>query len=952
MVPVLSQGKSFKGAALYFLHDKKQEGETERLTTGRVGWTMTLNLPTEDAERAWRMMAHTAMTQTELKKAAGVPLTGQKLKTPVLTYSLAWHKDDRPSKEEQLLAARQTLKVLGLEGHQALIVQHTDTDHQHIHLIVNRVSPENGVAAKLKKSQTLIQDWALKYQQERGQTHCPRRLENAQKRKQGQAVFEGRDSRAVYEFKKAVSNDSLRADFVLAGLRMKDAQLYNEARAIRSSHGRQWKELQRTYEAGRAKLIQFEEQRLQQAKAAITDSHKPQWDTLLTRQAEEKRRVEAFRAVAQENGEKIAADPIIALAALTRQQATFTRQDIARFVSQNSENQQQAAAVAAKIEASPELVRLGHDENGRERFTTREMLAIEQRMKQAAGTLAERDGHAVAGGARQEALQSRPLSEEQAEALRHVTGKGDLALVVGYAGTGKSTMLGAAREVWERQGYTVKGIALSGIAAENLEAGSSIESRTIASLEYAWAKDRDHLTAKDVLVIDEAGMVDSRRMERLLSAAQDAGAKVVLVGDPSQLQAIEAGASFRALADRHGKAEIKTVRRQAEAWQRDATKELAEGQTAEALQRYRAAGMVQAHESRDGAREALVDGWNADRKAAPDKSQIILAYTREDVATLNGLARQRMRDGGELGDDATVRTEQGKRLFAQGDRVMFLRNDRGLNVKNGTLGTVERVGQGRMAVRLDGADGRTIAFDLKDYAHIDHGYASTVHKAQGVTVDKARVLASPFMDRHAAYVSMTRHREAMTLHFGRDDFADDRQLARKLGRDRAKDSTLDYQAGIVEERQRTGLKGLLCAVFNPAERRAEMDIAHKHERQDLTRRITAAFRQQAAVIRKETTQALSKLGREFQRRSEGLAETQEADRDQLKEQWRIHAADRTAELEVNQGITQTRDPSHPLSGFGSAGEGQELGWSQEQRRSLTDEFPHAPSDPGKPGQPG
>jgi hypothetical protein len=131
-----------------------------------------------------------------------------------------------------------------------------------------------------------------------------------------------------------------------------------------------------------------------------------------------------------------------------------------------------------------------------------------------------------------------------------------------------------------------------------------------------------------------------------------------------------------------------------------------------------------------------------------------------------------------------------------------------------------------------------------------------------------------------------------------------------------------------------------------------MDIAHKHERQDLTRRITAAFRQQAAVIRKETTQALSKLGKEFQRRSEGLAETQEADRDQLREQWAIHAADRTAELEVNQSITQTRDASHPLSGFGSVGEGQELGWSQEQRRSLTDEFPHAPSDPGKPGQPG
>jgi len=120
-------------------------------------------------------------------------------------------------------------------------------------------------------------------------------------------------------------------------------------------------------------------------------------------------------------------------------------------------------------------------------------------------------------------------------------------------------------------------------------------------------------------------------------------------------------------------------------------------------------------------------------------------------------------------------------------------------VKNGTLGIVERVGDAGMAVRLDGAEAREVTFDLKDYAHVDHGYAATVHKAQGVTVDRVHVLATPHMDRHAAYVGLTRHREAVSLHYGRDDFRNGKDLAWSLGRERAKDTTLDYGMGPGEE---------------------------------------------------------------------------------------------------------------------------------------------------------
>jgi len=175
------------------------------------------------------------------------------------------------------------------------------------------------------------------------------------------------------------------------------------------------------------------------------------------------------------------------------------------------------------------------------------------------------------------------LSAEQRDAPDPITGRKGLASVVGYAGSGKSAMLGVAREAWERQGYQVRGAALSGIAAEGLEGGSGIASRTIASMEYQWEQGRELLGPRDVLVIDEAGMIGTRQMERVLSEAERAGAKVILVGDAEQLQAIEAGAAFRALAERHGAAEINEVRRQHEDWQRDATRALATGRTGEAI---------------------------------------------------------------------------------------------------------------------------------------------------------------------------------------------------------------------------------------------------------------------------------------------------------------------------------------------------------------------------------
>jgi Ti-type conjugative transfer relaxase TraA len=505
-------------------------------------------------------------------------------------------------------------------------------------------------------------------------------------------------------------------------------------------------------------------------------------------------RADMHREIARGNGARIIANPDLALDAITHQQSTFTRRDMAKFAHRHSEGIDQFNQVLDAIHNTPDLVELGQDERGEDRFTTRQMIEAEQRLHRAAESMAGRERHELNDRHRQAALayakqRGLVLSGEQADALAHVTDGRDLGVVVGHAGTGKSAMLGVAREAWEAAGYEVRGAALSGIAAENLESGSGIASRTIASLEHGWEQGRDLLSQSQVLVIDEAGMVGTRQLERVLSHAAEAGAKVVLVGDPRQLQSIEAGAAFRSIHERHGGVEIGEIRRQREDWQRDATRDLATGRTGNALEAYR--GSVHEAQTREQARDDLIDRWDRDRQAAPERSRIILTHTNDEVRALNEAARERMRSGGDLGDEVRVTVERGKRNFASGDRVMFLQNERGLGVKNGTLGTIEQVSAQSMSVRTD--DGRNVAFDLKDYSKIDHGYAATIHKAQGMTVDRTHVLATPGMDAHGSYVALSRHRDGVDLHYGCDDFASQDRLTRTLSRDRSKDMASDYE---------------------------------------------------------------------------------------------------------------------------------------------------------------
>jgi hypothetical protein len=194
MVPkVAGKGRSFVGAGLYYLHDK------QAMTSERVALTHTENLPTRDPDKAIRFMAYTAMRQKEIKARAGGSARGRKCTHPVYCYSLSWEPSERPTNEEMLAAAQDTLKHLGLSRNETLFVVHRDEPHPHIHVIVNRVHPETGIAAPLPNDFLVFSRWAEDYERREGKIFCERRVENNARRRNGEFVRD-RDSQNAAEF--------------------------------------------------------------------------------------------------------------------------------------------------------------------------------------------------------------------------------------------------------------------------------------------------------------------------------------------------------------------------------------------------------------------------------------------------------------------------------------------------------------------------------------------------------------------------------------------------------------------------------------------------------------------------------------------------------------------------------------------------------------------------------
>ena len=188
VVKMSSPGRSFGGVADYCLHDPRMPGEAHHPESAeRVEWAETRNLATSEGDRAGRIMAATAEASPELKRLAGEAATGRKLEKPVCHYSLSWAKDEKPDRQEMRRAAQESLKALGMERHQALVVSHRD-GQPHVHVIANRVDPESGKAVGLNRSKLKLSKWAEEYERGQGKIRCPQRERNNARRGQGKRV--------------------------------------------------------------------------------------------------------------------------------------------------------------------------------------------------------------------------------------------------------------------------------------------------------------------------------------------------------------------------------------------------------------------------------------------------------------------------------------------------------------------------------------------------------------------------------------------------------------------------------------------------------------------------------------------------------------------------------------------------------------------------------------------
>ena len=531
---------------------------------------------------------------------------------------------------------------------------------------------------------------------------------------------------------------------------------------------------------------------------ALSEAQRVQLRAFRTQIAELKRQREAIKPLPEEKPDicqfvrqtdpdflfhksQIETSPDYVLRLLTDRQDEFSRNDLMKKLSDYISDPAELRIAVDRVLQSPELVALQSDTNskGNPHYTTRNYQRQYNQMMQTASFLSDNKAYGVSRryleGAidrQNKALQKQvgaKLSDEQCKAIEHVLNRRQLVSVVGLAGAGKSTMLSAAHEAWVKQGYKVVGGALSGKAADGLQNASAIPSRTLHSCEHGWKHGRNHLNGGDVFVIDEAGMVGTAQLSRIVKYVHQQKAKLVLVGDPDQLQPIEAGTPFRDITNKFGFAKLTEIRRQKADWQKAASLDLARGNTQKAMQAYDDHGMVEHAQSERDAISALVEDYMVDRELHGEtKTRLALAYRRRDVFTINNAIRAARKSSHELSDENIYNTDHGKRGFAVGDRILFTRNDYDLNVKNGMLGTVQEFDLKHLTIKLDNthhpAKPSAITINSNSYSSFDHGYATTIHKSQGATVDHTFVLISKTIDHHLSYVAMTRHSEQIRVY--------------------------------------------------------------------------------------------------------------------------------------------------------------------------------------------
>jgi len=406
-------------------------------------------------------------------------------------------------------------------------------------------------------------------------------------------------------------------------------------------------------------------------------------------------------------------------------------------------------------------------------YTTAQVLTTEATIAWAVEHLAERPGPAlpqqqVADAlAAAESARGHRLTSGQRRVVERLCGSGQaVSVVVGVAGSGKTTTLETAATALEAAGYRVLGTSTSGQAARTLGTEAGIDARTFASL--LWRLDHGQVTLdpRTVLVVDESGMADDANLARLALAVERSGASLVLVGDHRQLAAVGPGGALAALLERRPDIVVTLDAnvRQRDPAERKALADLRDGSVSRAVAWYARNDRIGVQPTPLDTLVAMTAAWATDLAAGHDTA--LLAWRRQDVADLNRLARERWDRLGRLpGDDVKV---DGGRYYAVGDRLVALAPNPEAGIVTSEPLTVLAVDEDALTVRTSDGTALVLTGEGIDTKHLDYGYALTVHRAQGATCDRAHVLAAGG-GRELGYVALSRARDQTLIHVTADD---------------------------------------------------------------------------------------------------------------------------------------------------------------------------------------
>lgn len=487
---------------------------------------------------------------------------------------------------------------------------------------------------------------------------------------------------------------------------------------------------------------------------------------------------------------------------MTKQRSTFTAKQLETALAKQIKSELGRAQFANEILSHPDAVHLADRPSGpTTRYTTRSVLEAELHVLRAAGGLHDSQAHEIADSGRAAVLNGERfagISREQARAFRHATGPEGLAIIDGQAGTGKSYTIAAIREAYERAGYRAIGLAPTNTVAQDMRSDGFGHAATIHSELFALNNRRTSWNSRTAVIVDEAAMLDTKLMAMLTAYAHDAGAKLILVGDDRQLSSIDRGGMFGALKDRFGAAALTEVKRQHKIDERRAAEMMAEGNYHDALNIYQDKGAIHWTRTQGEARAELVDQWAKDSARDPAKSRFVFAYTNDDVQQLNAALRAIRKGRGELGEDHELPTAHGRLSFAAGDRIQFTATDNRAGIHNGRAGTVMAIDGTHLAVQLDGRESKTINFDAASFDQFRHGYAGTIYRGQGRTLDQTYLYHTEHWRSAASYVALSRHRDKAELFVARNTARDINQLARQMARtdDRRAASMFHHQQDI------------------------------------------------------------------------------------------------------------------------------------------------------------